>query len=87
MDKIKDKNPRDGRGRTPLHDAAERGHLEVCHAIIDRLKYNDRSPRDNNGQTPFQLALANGHIAANEDLYLLKKTKNTLKKLCLESKN
>ena len=38
MDKIKDKNPADLKGRTPLHIAAKNGYLAVCELILDELE-------------------------------------------------
>ena len=60
-------------GLTPLHLAAEGGHLEVCqlfinakkrapksHEMIDRLE--DKNPRSEEGKTPLHFAAKAGHL-------------------------
>ena len=44
--------------RTPLHEAAENGHLEICRLITESLW--DKNPADNDGTTPLDLARRNG---------------------------
>ena len=53
MDKIKDKNPADLKGRTPLHIAAKNGYLAVCELILDELedKNNHVNPKVNQTAT------------------------------------
>jgi len=53
-------NVKDDYGCTPLHDAAEYGHLEIAEMLIDRAP--DVNALDNKGDTP--LDLASGKIAA-----------------------
>ena len=58
-----DKNTRistDPSLETPLHTAAEYGHLELCIWIIDSL--DDKSPVDSNGNTPLHLAAKRGQL-------------------------
>ena len=55
-----DKNPRNRRGETPFHEAAEEGHYEVCKLIIENVL--DKNPRDNNGNTPLHMAAFWGHL-------------------------
>ena len=49
-----------GCGITPLHRAAEGGHVSVCNLIIPHLK--DKNPKDYDGRTPLYLAAQNGHL-------------------------
>jgi ankyrin repeat protein len=75
MDVSEDKNPetsnktRDGKdaGFTPLHYAAENGHVELCRLIMDAVE--DISPKSKDKTTPLQLAAKNGHRAV-QDLIL-----------------
>ena len=48
-------------GRTPLHFAAQAGHLDVCTLLITHG--GTKSAVSNNGMTPFDLASENGHVA------------------------
>ncbi|XP_047106100.1 ankyrin repeat and death domain-containing protein 1B-like [Schistocerca piceifrons] len=50
-------NARDGRGRTPLHRAAERGHAEAAADLL--LAGADRGARDDKGRTPLYIARQN----------------------------
>ena len=59
MAKVDDKNPKDNNGETPLHYAAENGHLAVCQYIMEEV--DDKNPKNNSGHTAFQLAAQNGH--------------------------
>ena len=56
---VKDKNPKDHEGRTPLHDAAEFGHSKICKLILDATK--NWHPKTSKGLTPLQLADQKGH--------------------------
>jgi len=53
---------------TPLHSAAQRGHLEVVKAITNVLA--DKDPKDPHGYTPLHAAASFGHLSIVE--YLLK---------------
>ena len=55
------KNPDDYIGITPLHLAAEYGHLEVCKWIVENVK--DKNPKDDNGFTPIDKATDKSVIA------------------------
>ena len=46
-------------GRTPLHKAANNGHLEVCQLIMRQIF--DKCPKDRYGLTPSDLARKKGH--------------------------
>ena len=47
---------------TPLHVAAENGHLAICQLIVPYLK-NGRNPKNkSSGRTPLELAASNGHF-------------------------
>ncbi|XP_010555741.1 PREDICTED: acyl-CoA-binding domain-containing protein 1-like isoform X2 [Tarenaya hassleriana] len=48
-------NARDSEGRTPLHWAIDRGHLNVAEALVD--KNADVNAKDNEGQTPLHYAV------------------------------
>ena len=50
MDKIKDKNPSNGLGYTPLHFAARAGHFGICELIINNVE--NLNPRIKHG--PYQ---------------------------------
>ena len=54
MHKIEDKNPSHEWGETPLHFAAQFGHLEVCQLIIENV--NEKNPKNCEGFTPLQFA-------------------------------
>ena len=46
--------------REPIHDAAERGHLDVAKLILPYLK--DKNPKDANLRTPLHIAAVYGHL-------------------------
>ena len=54
---IEDNHPRTTNGNTPLHLAAEKGHIKVCMLIFKRVRI--KNPRNNNGKTPLTLARDN----------------------------
>ena len=60
MDSLEDKNPGDNHGVTPLHFAAESGHLKVCEVIMKSLQ--DKNPPTSNGYTPLHIAAIHGHF-------------------------
>ena len=37
---VDNKNPKDEYGETPLHEAADNGHYEICKLIIENLEGN-----------------------------------------------
>ena len=55
MDKIKDKNPSNSKGYTPLHFAARRGNFSMVELLINNIE--DFNPKNNIGETPLDLAL------------------------------
>ena len=62
MSHLKDKNPRDYDGRTPLYLAAQNGHLEVCRLIIENIEDPElKNPHNNYGRTPLDAAASSGH--------------------------
>ena len=50
MENLDDKNPRDGSGKTPLHEAAQNGHVELFEYIMDKV--DEKEPKDYSGRTP-----------------------------------
>ena len=58
MHKIEDKNPSNEWFETPLHHAAQFGHLEICQLIIQNV--NEKNPKNSEGYTPLHLAAKNG---------------------------
>ena len=52
--KVEDRNPSNRWGDTPLHYAAEFGHLEVCQLIIQSV--DEKNPKNNEGSTPLHFA-------------------------------
>ena len=58
-----DINPSNSVGLTPLHISADRGFLDICLLIINKLRNGDKNPADfNHGTTPLHAAAENGHI-------------------------
>jgi ankyrin repeat protein len=55
-------------GRTPLHEAAEKGELHVIRYRMDQPRKPAVDRYDINGDTPLHLAVANGHIEVCEIL-------------------
>ena len=47
-------------GDTPLHFAAEKGHLKICKQIIEKI--SAKNPENDNGWTPLHLAAQNKHM-------------------------
>ena len=70
-----EKNPKDENGITPLHLAAQGGHLEVVKAIADKLTHN-KNPKDVNGKTPLHLAEEHSHLLVVEYLCFLDSNDN-----------
>ena len=48
-------------GTTPLHFAAQNGHLEVCKLIMDNI--TDKNPANVEGEKPFHFAAKKGQLA------------------------
>ena len=60
MDLSDDINPAKDDLRTPLHVAAEKGHMKICELIISKI--DDKHPKDGNDEMPLHLAADNGHF-------------------------
>ena len=60
MKSLEDKNPRMNNGMTPLHFAAQLGHLEVCKLICQNIV--DINPSDDTGRTPLDIAYTNRNL-------------------------
>jgi ankyrin repeat protein len=54
------KLPANKKGFTPLHTAAQHGHLETVKLIIQQTK--EKNPAAKDGWTPLHLAAENGHL-------------------------
>ena len=54
------KNPSDENGYTPLHEAAQGGHIDICKLILDKITV--KNPSDENGYTPLHETAQGGHI-------------------------
>ena len=53
------KNPREERfGKTPLHNAAANGHVEICKLITENVV--EKNPKDKYGSSPFHSAVTMG---------------------------
>ena len=51
------KNPSTSTGSTPLHEAAEEGHPEICRLMLGNIPPDDNiNPPDNVGDTPLHHA-------------------------------
>ena len=59
METLKDKNPGDVGGWTPLHEAALGGHFEICRHIIETIEH--KNPADEWGRTPLHEAAEVGY--------------------------
>ena len=56
---LKEKNPKNSKGVTPLHVAANNGQLDVCKYLCSNLQ--EKNPKDDNGKTPLDNAWSNKH--------------------------
>ncbi len=54
-----DKEARDGSGLTPLHRAADRGHLPIVQYLCEQGAYQEA--RDDAGKTPLDFAARKAH--------------------------
>ena len=70
-----DKDIRDNFGRTPLHEAAFRGHLKILRILIKH--HVDKNLRDKNDNTALHLAASEGHFEACRILLKNKVLKNS----------
>ncbi|KAL1203103.1 Acyl-CoA-binding domain-containing protein 2 [Cardamine amara subsp. amara] len=69
-------NARDSEGRTPLHWAIDRGHLDIAKVLVE--KNADVNAKDNEGQTPLHYAVVCDREAIAE--FLVKQKANTASK-------
>jgi ankyrin repeat protein len=72
------KNPAANDGGTPLHLAAEKGHLETVKLLLEHAK--DKNPADNIGSTPLHWAAQKGHLETVKFLLEHAKDKNPANK-------
>lgn len=54
-------NVQDSRGQTPLHIAAQCGHLGVVRLLLT-TEHIDVNARDHHGSTPLHVASEKGHV-------------------------
>ena len=71
---LRDKNPSDDNGYTPLHNAAENGHLQIVQYLVQSLD----NPHPRNGsywsnKTPLDYAEQRGHTQVVNFLKSIKK--------------
>ena len=61
-------NPANAVGLTPLHAAATGGYLQVCNAILEKLRNHPNllNPEDEDGKTPLHYAAEKGHAEVCE---------------------
>ena len=52
-----DKNPKDRRRLTPLHEAAKNGSFELCKFMLENIHIAMKNPADVCGDTPFHYAV------------------------------
>ncbi|KAG2239843.1 hypothetical protein Bca4012_022936 [Brassica carinata] len=69
-------NAKDSEGRTPLHWAIDRGHLDIAKLLVD--KNADVNAKDNEGQTPLHYAVVCDREVIAE--FLVKQKANTASK-------
>ena len=55
-----DKNPKDRDDLTPLHLAAESGHIAICEFILNNVVY--KNPHNKQGWTPLHWAAGKGNF-------------------------
>ena len=61
LENVTDKNPpTDVTATTPLHQAAEKGHYDICKLFMEKIE--EKSPQDIEGITPLLVAARNGHL-------------------------
>ena len=61
LENVADKNPpTDVTATTPLHQAAEKGHYDICKLFMEKIE--EKSPQDIEGITPLLVAARNGHL-------------------------
>merc|ERR1719367_187457 len=69
-----EKNPQNTNGVTPLHLAAENGHLEIVEFLTARIE--DKNPSDDNGMTPLHDGARFGHLPIVQHLVRFLANKN-----------
>jgi ankyrin repeat protein len=61
IESIDDKNPKDNKGKTPLHRAARHGYLDICKLIIENVQ--EKNPGlEFSKYTPLHMAAEKGHV-------------------------
>ena len=66
--------PVDSQNNTPLHIAAERGHLDTVRLLVEQT-FDTTSAKNSKGKTPMHLAAKCGHIRLADVKFVLLETK------------
>ena len=61
INNVNDKNPKNGEGDTPLHEAAKSGNFEICRLILDEIEA--KNPENKIGITPLHYAAQVGSLS------------------------
>ena len=64
---VEDKNPVNLNGNTPLHLAAERGHLKICQLLVRNGA--DKNVQNQFGRTPIQMTFNPNLIPLSKDFF------------------
>jgi ankyrin repeat protein len=87
IENVQNKNPRSNIGNTPLHAAAEGGHMDICKLILESIqptfaidgqicKLNIENPMNDFGYTPFDMAESFGRSKVCEYINSFVKKEN-----------
>ena len=81
IENVKEKNPKDLTGWTPLHDAAERGYLDICKYIIGKVQDKNPVNGSKSRNTPLHIAAKYGHLEICRYMVGLIENKNPANRL------
>ena len=60
MEKLDNEHPKNSNGKSPIHFAAQYGHLEVYKLLVENVE--NKNHGDNDGITPLHMAAKYGHL-------------------------